>query len=161
MPVPIWLTMAIVTVSALTKITELIGVLNFGCRCENQFGSNRSQPATIGNRELPVTWTLVDATVRTVIKIMAMDAIALAIGKNGKPRRSVCGTGPIRSIGLSPMNARTELVPKINARAITGEAMSTERPISRAGERVSPARMATYSNPLSAPTASLVQTLTQ
>src|SRR5204863_7393744 len=104
MPVPIWLTMAIVTVSALTKITELIGVLYFGCRRENQFGSNRSQPATIGSRELPVTCTLVDAIVRTVIKMMAIDAMALAIGKNRKPRRKVCGTGPMRSIGLSPMN---------------------------------------------------------
>src|SRR3954447_26713764 len=161
MPAPIWLTMAIVTVSALTKITEFIGVLNFGWRRENQLGSNRSQPATIGNRELPVTWTLVDAIVRMVIKIMAIDAIALAIGKNRNPRRSVCGTGPIRSIGLSPMNASTELVPRMNARAITGDAIRTERPMSRAGERVSPARMATYSNPLRAPTASLVQMLIQ
>ena len=81
--------MAIVSVSAPTNKMELIGVLNFGCRRENQLGSNRSQPATIGNRELPVTCTLVDAIVRTVIKIMAMDAIAVAIGKNRKPKRSV------------------------------------------------------------------------
>src|ERR1044071_5151443 len=99
MPAPIWLAIAIVTVRALTKMTEFIGVLNFGCKRANQLGSKRSQPATIGNRELPVTCTLVDAIVRTVIKIIAMDAIALAIGKNLKPRRSVCGTGPIRSIG--------------------------------------------------------------
>src|SRR6266576_3496362 len=125
MPAPIWLAMPIVSVSALTKITELIGVLNFGWRRENQIGSNRSQPATIGNRELPVTCTLVDAIVRTVIRIMAIDAIALAIGKNRKPRRSVWGTGPIRSIGLSPINARTELVPRMNARAITGDAINT------------------------------------
>src|SRR5919106_4668427 len=161
MPVPIWLAMAMVSVSALTKMTELIGVLNFGCRRENQLGSNRSQPATIGNRELPVTCTLVDAIVRTVIKMIAMDAIAPAIGKNRNHRRSVCGTGPIRSIGLLPMNARTELVPRMNASAITGDAMITERPISREGERVSPARIATYSNPLRAPTASLVKMLTQ
>src|SRR4029453_3462306 len=159
MPVPIWLAMAMVSVSALTKMTELIGVLNFGCRRENQFGSNRSQPATIGNRELPVTWTLVDAIVFTVIKIMAMDAIALAIGKNCKPRCSVCGTGPIRSIALSPINASAGQVQKMNPRAVTGEAITTERPISRAGERVSPARIATYSNPLRAPTASFVKML--
>jgi hypothetical protein len=42
-------------VVAPTKMMELIGVLYRGCRRENQFGSNRSQPATIGNRELPVT----------------------------------------------------------------------------------------------------------
>src|SRR6266480_2702945 len=161
MPAPIWLAMAMVSVIALTKMTELMGVLNFGFRRENQLGNNRSQPATIGSRELPVTCTLVDAIVRTVIKMMAIDAMALAIGKNRKPRRKVCGTGPMRSIGLSPMNASTELVPRMNASAITGEAMRTERPMSRAGARVSPARMATYSNPLSAPTASLLKMLKQ
>src|SRR5215217_2131941 len=109
-----------VSVSALTKITELIGVLNFGCRRENQLGNRRSQPATIGNRELPVTCTLVDAIVLTVIKIIAMDAIALAIGKNRNPSRNVCGTGPIRSMGWSPMKASTELVPKTKASAMTG-----------------------------------------
>src|SRR4029450_1132787 len=131
MPAPIWLAMAMVSVSALTKMTELIGVLNFGCRHENQLGSNRSQPATIGNRELPVTCTLVDAIVRTVIKIMAMDAIALAIGKNRKPKRSVCGTGPIRSIAVSPMNASTELVPRMNTRGITGDGFIAEGAVTR------------------------------
>src|SRR5215467_7290600 len=161
MPAPIWLATAMVIVKALTKMTELIGVLNFGCRRENHWGSRQSQPATIGNRELPVTWTLVDAIVFTVIKMMAMDAMALAIGKKRNPRRSVCGTGPIRSIGLSPMNASTELVPRMKASAITGDAMTTERPMSRAGERVSPARIATYSNPLRPPIASFVQMLIQ
>src|SRR5262245_64436396 len=161
MPAPIWLAMAMVTVRALTKINEYIGVLNFGCRLENQRGSNRSQPATIGNRELPVTWTLVDAIVFTVIKIIAMDAMALAIGKKRNPRCNVCGTGPMRSIGLSPMNASTELVPRMNATAITGEAITTERPMSRAGERVSPARIATSSNPLRPPMARFVEMLMQ
>ena len=54
------------------------------------------------------------------------------------------------------MNASTELVPRINISAITGEAMMTERPMSRAGARVSPARIATYSKPLSAPMPSFV-----
>ena len=49
----------------------------------------------------------------------------------------------------------------LNATAITGDAIRTERPISRAGDRVSPARMATYSNPLRAPIASFVKMLTQ
>src|SRR5437879_2543334 len=140
---------------------ELIGVLYRGCRCENQLGSKWSQPATIGNRELPVTWTLVEAIVRVVINKIPIEAIAPAIGNECRPRRNVCGTGPIRSIGLLPMNARTELVPRMNISAITGEAMRTERPMSRAGARVSPARMATYSNPLSAPTASLLKMLKQ
>ena len=47
--------MAMTSVSAPTKMIELIGVLYRGCNRENQAGSNRSQPATIGNRELPVT----------------------------------------------------------------------------------------------------------
>ena len=49
------------------------------------------------------------------------------------------------------MNASTELVPKMNISAMIGDAIKIERPMSRAGERVSPARIATYSNPLSAP----------
>src|SRR4026208_632436 len=100
MPAPIWLAMAIASVRALTKMTELIGVLNFGGRRENQRGSRQSQPATIGNRELPVTWTLVDAIVFTVIKIMAVEAMALATGKKRNPSVNVCGTGALRSHGL-------------------------------------------------------------
>src|SRR2546430_11269215 len=53
------------------------------------------------------------------------------------PSRNVCGTGPMRSIGRLPTNASTELVPRIKANAITGEAIRTERPMSRAGARVS------------------------
>ncbi len=98
---------------------------------------------------------------RTVINIIPTEAIAPAIGKERSPSRNVCGTGPIRSIGLFPTKARTELVPRMNISAMTGDAIRTERPMSRAGERVSPARMATYSNPLSAPTASLLKMLKQ
>ena len=148
-------------VVAPTKMIELTGVLYRGSNRENQPGSNWSQPATIGSRELPVTWTLVEEIVRAVINKIPIDAIAPAIGNERSPRRSVCGTGPMRSIGLFPMKARTELVPRINISAITGEAISTERPMSRAGARVSPARIATYSNPLSAPTESLVKMLKQ
>src|SRR5438105_1789649 len=148
-------------VTTATKRMELTGVLYFGCKRENQIGNNRSQPANIGRRELPVRWTLVEEIVRTVIRTMPTDAIAPAMGKERSPRRNVCGTGPMRSIGLFPMNARTELVPKMNIRAMMGEAIMTERPILRAGARVSPARMATYSNPLSAPTASLLKMLKQ
>src|SRR5207302_1483657 len=149
------------SVIAPTKMIELTGVLYRGCKHENQLGSKWSQPATIGRRELPVTWTLVEAIVRVAINKIPIDATAPAIGKECKPSRRVCGTGPMRSIGLLPMNASTELVPRINIKAITGEAISTERPMSRAGARVSPARIATYSKPLSAPTASLLKMLKQ
>ena len=43
--------------------------------------------------------------------------------------------------------------------AMMGAAMRTERPMFFAGARVSPARMATYSNPLSAPRAILLKML--
>src|SRR6476646_1835086 len=161
MPAPIWLAIAMRSVVAPTTMMEFTGVLYRGCRRENQFGSSRSHPATIGNRELPVTLKLVEAIVRVVINRIPIDAMAFAIGKELSPRRRVCGTGPIKSIGLLPTNASTELVPRIKANAITGEAMRTERPMLRAGARVSPARIATYSNPLSAPTASLLKILKQ
>src|SRR5690242_2316671 len=49
----------------------------------------------------------------------------------------------------------TVLVPSTNINATTGAAMTTDRPTDRAGDRVSPARIATYSNPPSAPNPSL------
>src|ERR1700682_5118885 len=153
--------MAMVSVIAPTKMTEFNGVLYFGCNRENQLGSNRSQPATIGKRELPVTCTLVEAIVRIGFNTIAIEAIEPATGKKRSPRRKVCGTGPMRSIGLLPTTARTELLQRMKASAIAGDAMMTERPISRAGARVSPARIATYSNPLSAPMESFVKMLMQ
>src|SRR5438874_2014142 len=89
------------------------------------------------------------------------EAPKIGMGNESSPRRKVCGTGPIKSMGLLPTKARTELVPRINAKAIMGDAMITERPMSRAGERVSPARIATYSNPLNAPIDSLVKIFRQ
>src|SRR5207247_8580807 len=143
------------------KMMKWTGVLYLGCKRENQGGRGLSQPPTIERRELPVRWTLVDEIDRTVINTIPTEAIAPAIGKERRPSRSVCGTGPIRSIGSFPMNAKTEPVPRINISAIIGAAITTERPMSRAGARVSPARMATYSKPLSAPTASLLKILKQ
>src|SRR5437899_10775536 len=102
------------SVVAPTKMMELTGVLYRGCKRENQFGSSRSQPATIGNRELPVTWTLVEEIVRVAINKMPKEATAPAIGNECRPSRKVCGTGPMRSIGLLPMYASTELVPRMN-----------------------------------------------
>src|SRR3954466_1217517 len=150
-----------VIVIAATNRIEFTGVLCFGWSRENHCGNRRSQPATIGSRELPLRWTLVAEIERTVMRMLPAEAMEPAKADEVRPNRNVCGTGPIKSIGLSPMNASTELVPRMNARAITGDAIKTERPISRAGDRVSPARIATYSNPLRAPTASLVKMLTQ
>src|SRR5437899_10717390 len=103
--------MAITSVIAPTNTIELIGVLNRGCRRENHEGNKWSQPATIGNRELPVTWTLVEEIVRLAINKMPKEATAPAIGKARSTSRRDCGTGPMRSIGLFPMNTSTELVP--------------------------------------------------
>src|SRR5262245_261907 len=47
--------------------------------------------------------------------------------------------------------ATTVLVPSTNIRAITGAAMNTDRATDREGEFVSPARIAMYSKPPSAP----------
>jgi hypothetical protein len=47
----------------------------------------------------------------------------------------------------------------MNIRAMIGDAITTERPMFRAGERVSPARIAMYSKPVSAPSASFLATL--
>ena len=47
--------LAMTSVTVPTKKIELIGVLYLGCKRANQPGRSRSQPATIGNRELPVT----------------------------------------------------------------------------------------------------------
>ena len=56
------------------------------------------------------------------------------------------------STGRARTNVSTELVPRINMSAITGAEKSTDCPMVRAALRHSPARMATYSKPLSAPT---------
>ena len=50
------------------------------------------------------------------------------------------------------MKVSTVLVPRMNITAITGAEISTDCPMVRAALRHSPARIATYSNPLSAPT---------
>src|SRR6266403_1338355 len=98
MPAPIWLVIEISKVMAPTKMIELTGVLYRGCKRENQTGRRWSQPATIGRRELPVRWTLVDEIDRTVINRIPIEAITPAIGKERRPSRNVCGTGPMRSI---------------------------------------------------------------
>ena len=68
---------------------------------------------------------------RTIIIRIAMDAIAPAMRNDRSPRLNVCGTGPIRSIWLLPMNARTELVPRINMIAMIGAATTTDEDLVR------------------------------
>src|SRR5215813_5669045 len=76
-----------------------------------------------------------------------------------KPRPSTCGIGAIRSTLSGETKASTDPVPKMNINAIIGAEIQTERLMLRAGERHSPARIAMYSKPDSAPTASLLHTL--
>src|SRR5215831_151474 len=76
-----------------------------------------------------------------------------------KPRLSTCGIGAIRSTFAGETKASTDPVPRINISAMIGAEIQTDRLILRAGARHSPARIAMYSKPESAPTASLLQTL--
>jgi hypothetical protein len=96
---------------------------------------------------------LITAMERATRSRIATETSVPTIGHDRKPMLKVWGTGPIKSIGPWPTKARTELVPRMNIKAMMGAATRTERPTLRAGERVSPARMATYSNPLIPPTA--------
>ena len=73
-----------------------------------------------------------------------------------KPRVKTCAMGLIKSTSSGRTKARTELVPSMNISAITGAAMRTERPMLRAGAFDSPASIATYSKPVSAPSANLL-----
>src|ERR1043166_600345 len=76
------------------------------------------------------------------------------------PRLSTWGIGAIRSTLSGETYASTDPVPRMNIKAIRGAEIQTERLMFFAGARHSPARIAMYSNPESAPTASLLQTLT-
>jgi hypothetical protein len=70
-----------------------------------------------------------------------------------KPIVSVCGIGLTRSICSLGTIASTLLVPRMNIMAMTGDATSTALRMVRAGFLHSPANIATYSNPLRAPSA--------
>src|SRR5205807_1897283 len=76
-----------------------------------------------------------------------------------KARLNTCGIGAMRSTLSGETKASTDAVPRINISAIIGADIQTERAMLRAGARHSPARIATYSKPESAPTASLLHTL--
>src|ERR1700694_4265459 len=75
------------------------------------------------------------------------------------PRLSTCGIGPIRSTLSGGTNANTDAVPRMNITTMIGAQITTERLMLRAGARHSPAKIAMYSKPESAPTASLLKTL--
>src|ERR1051326_47719 len=79
--------------------------------------------------------------------------------KEPNPRLRTCGIGAIKSTLLGDTKASTEPVPRININAISGAEIRTDRVMLRAGARHSPARIAMYSKPDRAPTASLLQTL--
>src|SRR5438067_3152844 len=76
-----------------------------------------------------------------------------------KARLNTCGIGAMRSTLSGETKASTDAVPRININAMIGAEIQTDRAKVRAGARVSPARIAMYSKPDSAPTASLLQTL--
>src|SRR6266446_315068 len=76
-----------------------------------------------------------------------------------KARLNTCGIGAMRSTLSGDTNAKTDPVPRMNISAIIGAEIKTERLMLRAGARHSPARIAMYSKPDKAPTASLLHTL--
>src|SRR5262245_42325496 len=103
---------------------------------------------------------LMSATSRPIsAKITSATTPLATTPKRPKPRLNTWAIGPIRSTSSGRTNASTEAVPRMNMSAMIGAAMITERPMLRAGVRHSPARMATYSNPVSAPSASLEKML--
>src|ERR1043166_120024 len=75
-----------------------------------------------------------------------------------KPRLSTCGIGAMRSTLSGATKASTDAVPIVNITAMIGAEIQTDRLMFFAGARHSPARMAMYSKPERAPTASLLQT---
>src|SRR5580765_4486887 len=75
-----------------------------------------------------------------------------------KPRLNTWGIGAIRSTLSGETKARTDAVPRMNISAIIGAEIQTERLMFFAGARHSPARIAMYSKPDNAPTASLLHT---
>src|SRR5438874_12512114 len=76
-----------------------------------------------------------------------------------KARLNTCGIGAMRSTLSGDTNAKTDPVPRLNISAMIGAEIKTERLMLRGGVRHSPARIAMYSKPDSAPTASLLHTL--
>src|SRR5262245_3505038 len=111
----------------------------------------RSQPATIGSRVTAVNATLACPTrIASVIR-MATVTIGVALPNGPYPTRSTCATGPTKSMLAFGTYATTVLVPSTNINAMTGAAMNTDRATDRDGAFVSPARIAMYSKPPSAP----------
>ena len=102
-----------------------------------------------------------DCAMRTAASTaIVMAAIGIVNPSALKPMLSTCGIGAMRSMRSCGTSASTELVPKMNMIAIIGVAITTEPAIVRTGLRHSPAWIATYSNPPSAPNPILPSRLT-
>ena len=129
---------------------EFTGVRRLSSRRVNQLGIKLSQPAVIGRRVNPVNRRLAAATARAITRKMPNCAAQPA--DSPKAARMVCGIGPITLTGPC-RKASTELVPRMNISEMMGAEIITDWPMVRAALRHSPAMMATYSKPLSAPTA--------
>ena len=138
---------------------EFTGVLYLGLSRANPEGLRLSHPATMGMRDVAVKSTLELAMVRALAASTANGTRIATAPDEPRPMRNAWGMGPTRSIWSGGTSAWTADVPRMNMIAITGAAMRTERPIVRRASRASPASTATYSNPESAPTASLPKTL--
>ena len=78
-------------------------------------------------------------------------AATLPIPDAPRVRRMACGMGAMKLIWARGTRATIEAVPRINMAQMMGEEISTDRPMARAGSRLSPARMAMYSSPQRAP----------
>src|SRR6266850_7429289 len=102
---------------------------------------------------------LIKAICLAAMPKMVMETSVDTQPKELKAMLSTCGIGPIRSTLSGETKASTEPVPRMNIKAIIGAEIITERLILRAGARHSPARIAMYSKPDRAPTASLLNTL--
>ena len=99
----------------------------------------------------PANITLACATRMQSRTAIVTGATAAAGPSAPKPSLRTCGIGAIRSIRSIGTSASTELVPKMNMTAMIGAAIATDPAMVRAGLRHSPAWIATYSNPPSAP----------
>src|SRR5689334_894379 len=130
---------------------ELTGVLNRGCSRVNQLGSRLSQPATSGRRVLPLNTIVTTPMCRSSSNRINAGATSCTAPVPANPTLSACGIGLTRSMRSLGTNAITLSVPSMNISAMIGAATSTDRVMLRLALRVSPAMIATYSNPLSAP----------
>src|ERR1041385_6710249 len=101
---------------------------------------------------------LIRAICRPATPKMVIEISVETQPKDPKARLNTWGIGAIKSTLSGDTKASTEAVPRINISAIIGAEIQTDRLMFLAGARHSPARIAMYSNPDKAPTASLLHT---